>query len=183
MGTKMKKSTKVALLEVDKKKRKKTKKKVKKCPSKKDVTKCEKKIKSLKPKTKACDELQKIGKKDVDSITELIKKWNKQKVEHKYCKQAKGETKFHYVSRLANHFGSKLKGFKKQIDDFLKKKKGMNLVRKNCDVIKHVARHLVEVTCEKVKNENYACECEKVIQEKKICNMFDGCYAASVKNY
>merc|ERR1712165_287911 len=65
--TKMKKSTKVALLEVDKKKRKKTKKKVKKCPSKKDVTKCEKKIKSLKPKTKACDELQKIGKKDVDS--------------------------------------------------------------------------------------------------------------------
>jgi len=51
--------------------------------------------------------------KDVDAITELIKKWNKQKVEHKSCKHSKGETKFHYVSRLANHFGHKLKGFKK----------------------------------------------------------------------
>lgn len=181
--TKMKKSTKVALLEVDKKKRKKTKKKVKKCPSKKDVTKCEKKIKSLKPKTKACDELQKIGKKDVDSITELIKKWNKQKVEHKYCKQAKGETKFHYVSRLANHFGTKLKGFKKKIDELLKKKKGSKNLREKCDVIRHVARNLVVVTCTKVKNENYACMCEKVIEEKKICSIYDGCYKASVTNY
>jgi len=91
-----------------------------------------KKIKNLKPKTKACKELQKIGEKDVDAITELIKKWNKQKVEHRYCKQSKGETKFHYVSRLANHFGQKLKGFKKKIDELLKKKKSSKKLRERC---------------------------------------------------
>jgi len=116
------------LSEVEKRKNKK----VKKCPSKKDVKKCIKKIKNLKPKTKACKELQKIGEKDVDAITELIKKWNKQKVEHKYCKQSKGETKFHYVSRLANHFGQKLKGFKKKIDELLKKKKSSKKLRERC---------------------------------------------------
>merc|ERR1712242_546652 len=80
---KMKKSTKLGLLEedmeTDKKKKKKDRriktKKVKKCPTNKDVKKCEDKVKGLKPKQKACDELEKIGKKDVDAITELIKKW------------------------------------------------------------------------------------------------------------
>merc|ERR1719500_93082 len=100
----------------------------KKCPTNKDVKKCEEKVKGLKPKQKACDELEKIGKKDVDAITELIKKWNKQKVEHKYCKQSKGETKFHYVSRLSNHFGKKLKLFKKKVDELIKKKKGRQKV-------------------------------------------------------
>jgi len=121
--------------------------------------------------------------KDVDAITELINKWNKQKVEHRYCKQSKGETKFHYVSRLANHFGQKLKGFKKKIDELLKKKKGSKTLREKCDVIKHVARKLVEVTCTKVKNENYACQCEKVIKENKICGIYDGCYKAANTNH
>merc|ERR1711953_158872 len=149
-------------------------KKVKKCPTNKDVKKCEDKVKNLKPKQKACDELEKIGKKDVDAITELIKKWNKQKVEHKYCKQSKGETKFHYVSRLSNHFGKKLKLFKKKVDELIKKKRGGKKLKKGCDTIKHYHRKIVVVVCAKVKNRNYACKCEKVIKEKKVCSMYDG---------
>jgi len=60
---------------------------------------------------------------------------------------------------------------KKKIDEMLKKKKGSQNLREKCDVIKHVARNLVEVTCTKVKNENYACQCEKVIKENKICGI------------
>merc|ERR1719297_102057 len=57
--TKMKKTTKLGLLETGKKKKKKARKAVKKakkekCPSKKDVKKCKAKIKALKPKQKAC---------------------------------------------------------------------------------------------------------------------------------
>jgi len=173
---KMKKKLKSGLLEVEKKKKKK---KVKKCPSQKDITKCEKKVKNLKPKQKTCKELQKIGKKDVDAITELIKKWDKQTVERKYCNQYNGETNFHYVSRLANHFGQRLTSFRKKIDELLKKKKGGKNLNKKCDVIKHVARNLVEVTCTKVKNENYACQCLKAIKENKICGIYDGCYKAT----
>jgi dGTP triphosphohydrolase len=109
---KMKDSTKLGLLESEmeiEKKKKKTKKLVKKCPTPKDIQKCTLKIKNLKPEQKACKDLQKIGKKDVDTITELIKKWQKQKVGKKFCKKSKGETKLHYVSRLANHFEKKLK--------------------------------------------------------------------------
>merc|ERR1711993_185297 len=112
---------------IGKKKKKKAKAKakkvVKKCPTKKDVKKCKEKIKNLKPKQKACDELQNIGDKDVKSIHELIKKWNKQKVLKKDCQQDKGETKFHYVSRLAGHFKVKLDNLKKRVDEMVKKQK------------------------------------------------------------
>merc|ERR1712008_637621 len=92
--------------------------------SDKVVKKCVQKMKKLKPKQKACKTLEKISKKDLDSILELIKKWNRQKVLKKDCKLDRGETKYHYVDRLANHF---------------------------------------------------------TIKEKKICNIFNGCYAASVR--
>merc|ERR1712012_1089644 len=94
---KMQKSARLGLLELDGPKKKK-------CPSDKQVKKCEIKIKKLKPKQKACKALEGIGKKDVDSILKLIKQWNKQKVLKKDCKLDKGETKYHYVDRLQNHF-------------------------------------------------------------------------------
>merc|ERR1712241_477763 len=187
--TTMQKSAKLGLMEfIGKKKKKKAKKAkakkvVKKCPTKKDVKKCQEKIKNLKPKQAACDELQGIGDKDVKSIHELIKKWNKQKVLKKDCQQDKGETKFHYVSRLAGHFKVKLDNLKKRVDEMVKKQKGGKALDKGCNAIKHYARHLVEVTCEKVRVDNYACQCEKVIKENKMCNIFDGCYAASVLSY
>merc|ERR1712150_54825 len=148
-------------MEIEKKKKKKTKPKklVKKCPTQKDIEKCVVKIKKLKPEQKACKDLQKIGKKDVDTITELIKKWQKQKVGKKYCKQSKGETKLHYVSRLAYHFGKKLKGLKKKITELIKKKHGGKKLKKNCDTIKHYARKIIVKTCDKIKTENYACQC------------------------
>jgi len=148
----------------------------------KEVKKCEQKIKDLGPKKVACNELEKVGKKDRDGLRELIKDWNKQKVSKKDCTKSKGETKFHYVSRLANHFGQKSKGFKKKIDELLKKKMGGKSLKKQCDVIKHVARHLANVTCTKIKNEKYLCQCGKVIKEKKICGIYDGCYEASNTN-
>jgi len=161
----------------------KPKKVEKKCPTKIDVEKCAKKIKDLKPKQEACKELKDIGAKDVESIHELIKKWNKQKVLKKDCTQDKGETKFHYVSRLAGHFKVKLDGLKKRIDEMVIKKKGGAALDKGCNAIKHYARQLVEVTCEKVRVDNYACQCEKVIKENKMCKKFDGCYDASVLAY
>merc|ERR1711953_1013444 len=151
--TKMQKSAKLGLIEVIGKKKKK----------------------KAKAKAKA--------KKDVKSIHELIKKWNKQKVLKKDCVQDKGETKFHYVSRLAGHFKVKLENLKKRIDEMVKKQKGGKALDKGCDAIKHYARQLVEVTCEKIRVDNYACQCEKVIKENKMCNIFDGCYAASVLSY
>merc|ERR1719471_240366 len=67
---KMKKSTKLGLLEddmeTDKKGRRKKTKVIKKCPKKKDIIKCENRVKGLKPQKEACNELEKIGKKDVD---------------------------------------------------------------------------------------------------------------------
>merc|ERR1719362_1458410 len=65
----MQKSARLGLLELDGEKKKK------KCPSDKQVKKCEIKIKKLKPKQKACKALEGIGKKDVDSILKLIKQW------------------------------------------------------------------------------------------------------------
>merc|ERR1712113_51229 len=87
------------------------------------IKKCVQKMKKLKPKQKACKTLEKISKKDLDSILELIKKWNRQKVLKKDCKLDRGETKYHYVDRLANHFTIKLKKFEKQIALALKKQK------------------------------------------------------------
>jgi len=148
----------------------------------KEVEKFEKKIIDLGPKKVACNELEKIGKKDVDGLRELIKDWNKQTVKKKDCIKSKGETKFHYVSRLANHLRQKLKGSKKKINELLKKKMGGKNLKKESDVIKHVARHLANVTCTKIKNEKYVCQCGTVIKEKKICGIYDACYEASATN-
>jgi len=126
--TKMKQSTQLALMEEhavppQKKFKKKGSKPKNKCPTTKEVQKCKDKIKNLKPKQKACKDLQGIGKKDIDSIIELVKKWNKQKVPKKDCVQDKGETKYHYVKRLGYHFTTKLKKFEKQLAELTEKKK------------------------------------------------------------
>jgi len=170
---KMQKSTRLGLMEVDKKNKNK-------CPSDKEVKKCVIKIKNLKPKQKACDDLEKIGKKDVDSILKLIKQWNKQKILKKDCKLDKGETKYHYVMRLSNHFRTKLKNFEKQLVDLSKKQGHGKKLKKGCDLIKSYQRKLKVKVCAKIKADNYACKCDKVIKEKKVCKMFDGCYSASV---
>lgn len=138
-----------------------------------------KKIKELDPKQEACEDLQVIQAEDVKSVTELIKKWNKQKVLKKDCKKGKGETKFHYVSRLHTHFKAKLADFQKKVDELLKKKLGEKKLNQSCDAIEHYANQLVEVTCKKIKDDNYVCECGKVMKETKICSVFSGCYEAS----
>merc|ERR1711978_668936 len=145
------------------------------------IKNCIKKMKKLKPKQKACKTLEKISKKDLNSILELIKKWNRQKVLKKDCKLDRGETKYHYVDRLANHFTIKLRKFEKQIALALKKQKNGKKLKKGCDLIKHYQRRLKVVVCNRIKVANYNCKCTKVIKEKKICNIFNGCYAASVR--
>jgi len=140
-------------------------------------------MKRLKPKQNACKDLEKVGKKEVDSILELIKQWNKQKVLKKDCKLDKGETRYHYVTRLANHFTKKLAAFEKKIEDLLKEKKHGKKLKKGCDEIRHYQRELKVVTCEKLKAALYGCSCGKVVKERKICKMFDGCYSASVTAY
>merc|ERR1712207_100037 len=176
---KMKKSTRLGLLETEDESA--DEKKKKKCPSDKGVKKCVQKMKKLKPKQRACKTLEKISKKDLDSILELIKKWNRQKVRRRDCKLDRGETKYHYVDRLANHFTIKLKKFEKQIALALKKQKNGKKLKKGCDLIKHYQRRLKTVTCNRIKVANYNCKCTKVIKEKKICNIFNGCYSASVR--
>lgn len=52
-----------------------------------------------------------------------------------------------------------------------------------CFKINNVIQHLTRVTCKKIKDADYACKCDKVIKEKKICSMHDGCYSASVLQY
>jgi len=175
---KMQKSTRLGLLETEEES---SDEKKKKCPSDKVVKKCVQKMKKLKPKQKACKTLEKISKKDLDSILELIKKWNRQKVLKKDCKLDRGETKYHYVDRLANHFTIKLKKFEKQIALALKKQKNGKKLKKGCDLIKHYQRRLKTVTCNRIKVANYNCKCTKVIKEKKICNIFKGCYTAAVR--
>merc|ERR1712113_593024 len=179
---KMQKSVRLGLLETeDESAEQSADGKKKKCPSDKVVKKCVQKMKKLKPKQKACKTLEKISKKDLDSILELIKKWNRQKVLKKDCKLDRGETKYHYVDRLANHFTIKLKKFEKQIALALKKQKNGKKLKKGCDLIKHYQRRLKVVTCNKISVDNYNCKCTKVIKEKKICNIFNGCYSASVR--
>jgi len=172
---------KLVLLDTDKKK--KAKKLVKKCPTKKDLKKCKEKVKDLKPKQKACEDLKKIEDKDMKNIHELIKKWNKQKVVKKDCTKDKGETTYHYVKRLAGHFKAKLAGFQKKVDELAKKHNGGKAIKKGCDAIQHVVDQVVRVTCEKMKVKEYGCKCDKVIKEEKVCKAFDGCYVASVNNY
>jgi len=179
---KMQKSVRLGLLETeDESAEQSADGKKKKCPSDKVVKKCINKMKKLKPKQKACKTLEKISKKDLNSILELIKKWNRQKVLKKDCKLDRGETKYHYVDRLANHFTIKLKKFEKQIALALKKQKNGKKLKKGCDLIKHYQRRLKVVVCNRIKVANYNCKCTKVIKEKKICNIFNGCYAAAVR--
>merc|ERR1711978_416297 len=121
---KMQKSVRLGLLETeDESAEQSADGKKKKCPSDKVVKKCINKMKKLKPKQKACKTLEKISKKDLNSILELIKKWNRQKVIRKDCKLDRGETKYHYVDRLANHFTIKLNKIEMQIALALKKQK------------------------------------------------------------
>merc|ERR550534_2202199 len=57
------------------------------CPSKKKVRKCKYRVKVLKRgKSKACKDLEKVADKDVKTILELVKEWNKKKVLKKDCK-------------------------------------------------------------------------------------------------
>lgn len=174
---KMQKSARLGLLELDGEKKKK------KCPSDKQVKKCEIKVKKLDPKQEACKALEDIGKKDVDSILKLIKQWNRQKVLKKDCKLDKGETKYHYVDRLQNHFSKKLKKFEKQLADLQKKQGHGKKLKKGCDLIKAYQRRLKVKVCADIKADNYACTCNKVIKEKKVCKQFDGCYSAAVRAY
>merc|ERR1712037_162361 len=146
----MQKSARLGLLELDGEKKKK------KCPSDKQVKKCEIKIKKLKPKQKACKALEGIGKKDVDSILKLIKQWNRQK---------------------------NLKKFEKQLADLQKKQGHGKKLKKGCDLIKAYQRRLKVKVCADIKADNYACTCNKVIKEKKVCKQFDGCYSAAVRAY
>jgi len=176
--SKMKKSTKLGLLEETE-----VNGKNKKCPTKAAVKRCDDKIKKLKPTQKACKDLQGIGKKDVDSIMELVKKWNKQKVFKKDCKIDKGETKFHYVKRLHSHFLKKLKTFEKQLNELSKKKLKGKKLAKGCNAIQHYGRRLVQKTCAKIKGAAYGCRCQSVITEQKVCKMFDGCYTGTVTAY
>merc|ERR1719264_459623 len=169
----MEKSTKVALLEIDKKK---------KCPSKKSLDVCKQKMGKMGKKEDACKDLEDVGKKDLDSVLELIKQWNKQKVLKKDCVIDKGETRYHYVTRLANHFTKKLEAFEKKLRDLLKQKKHGKKLKDGCNAIRHYQRKLKEVTCEKINVALYTCSCEDVVKETKICKMFDECYAASVEN-
>lgn len=173
--TKMKKATKVALLEDGNQKKKK-------CPSKAAVKKCADKMKNLKPKQKACKDLEGANKKDHKSAMELVKQWNKQKILKKDCKIDKGETRYHYVTRLANHFEKKLASFEKKLEDLLKKQGFGKKLKKGCDEIKHYQRKLKEETCQKLKDALYGCSCGRVVKEQKACKMFDQCYAAAVTN-
>jgi len=177
--TKMQKSIKAVLLETGKPKPAKKAK----CPAEKDVKKCDDKIKKLKPLKYACKHLEAVGNKDIDNIKNLIHKWNKQKISKEDCEQDKGEQKLHYVSRLANHFKKKLDAVQKRIDEMAQKQLKGKKIDKRCFKIKHVIRHLTKVTCKKIKDADYGCTCEKVIQENKICSMHDGCYSASVLQY
>jgi len=168
----MKKATKVALLEIGNQK--------KNCPSPGTVKKCEEKLKNLGPKKKACKDLEGANKVDHKSAMELVKQWNKQKVLKKDCKIDKGETRYHYVTRLASHFEKKLAAFEKKLEDLIKKDGFGKKLKKGCDEIKHYQRVLKEKTCQELKDAAYGCSCGKVVKEKKVCTTFDQCYAAAV---
>merc|ERR1712008_660955 len=159
---KMKKSTRLGLLETEDKSV--DEKKKRKCPSDKVVKKCVQKMKKLKPKQKACKTLEKISKKDLDSILELIKKWNRQKCSRRTANltvERPNITMWTAWQITLPSSGKKLK--------------------KGCDLIKHFQRRLKTVTCNRIKVATYNCKCTRVIKEKKICNIFNGCYAASVR--
>jgi len=154
----------------------------KKCPKVKVVKKCEKKIKILKRgKQKTCKSLEKVADKDVKTIYALVKEWNKKKVLKKDCKRDKGESVYHYVSRLSNHFGSKLKKFNVRLQAKTKAVAGKKKLYKKCNFIKHYARRLEMKTCTDIKTAYYTCNCGKYIKEQKICSGMKGCYTAAVR--
>jgi len=156
---------------------------IEKCPTEKNVKKCFDRWKRLWPKQKACKELKKIADKEADSIKKLIGQWNKQKIMKKDCKVDRGETKYHYVDRLHNHFSQKLKRFEKSIKDWHDKRGYGGRLKKGCDILDHYSRRLAFRVCAKKKADNFACTCGKVLKEKKLCKQFDGCYSASVRAY
>mmetsp|Transcript_56497 Transcript_56497/g.112317 ORF Transcript_56497/g.112317 Transcript_56497/m.112317 type:complete len:382 (-) Transcript_56497:46-1191(-) len=168
----MRRKLRAGLLETDASK--------KKCPSKKKVRKCVKRVKVLKRgKSKACKDLERVADKDVKTIFELVKEWNKKKVLKRDCKLDKGETVFHYVSRLTNHFGKKLAKFNVRLHAKSKAITGKKKLDKKCNFIKHYARKLEMKTCKNIKAANYACSCGKYAKEVKICSSMKGCYDAA----
>jgi len=179
--TKMKNSMKLALLESSKKKQ--AKKLVAKCPTKKELSDCTKKIKKLKPKQKACKDIKKVDEKSHKTIKELLDKWQKEKVAKKDCVKGKGETTYLYAKRLVGHFEKLLDKFEKKKQELLGNDDEKAKIDKNCDLIQHYADEVVRYKCDKQKEQNKACTCDKAHKEKKVCSQMDGCYAATVANY
>lgn len=175
-NTKMEKDAlNVALLEDGNQKKKK-------CPSKTAVKKCVEKMEPLDGKKQACKDLEEENKVDHKSAMELVKQWNKQKILKKDCKIDGGETRYHYVTRLANHFENKLRSFEKKLEDLLKKQGFGKKLTDNCDAIKHYQRKLKQETCQKLKDAFEGCSCRRVVKEQKARKMLNQCYAAAVTN-
>jgi len=176
----MKKSMKLALLETSKKPAKKL---VEKCPTKKQLTDCTKKIKKLKPKQKACKDIKKVDDKTAKTIKELLEKWQKEKVAKKDCVKGKGETTYLYAKRLVGHFENLLKKFEKKKKELIDGDNDKIKIDQNCDLIQHYVDEVVRYKCDKLGEQHKACTCDKAHLEKKVCSQFDGCYLATVENY
>lgn len=140
-------------------------------------------MKNMAPKQKACDQLEKIGEKDLKANLKLIRVWNRQRITKKDCKLSRGETRFHYVNRLKTHFSAKLSKLQEQLAALHQKQGFGKKIEKGCNVIKHLSRRLKVKVCRRMETRNYNCKCAKVLKEKKICKIFDGCYKASVNAY
>lgn len=91
----------------------------------------------------------------------------KKKVLKRDCKLDKGESVFHYVSRLRNHFGKKLAKFNTRLHAKSKAIKGKKKLDTKCNFIKHYARRLEMKTCRDIAAANHRCSCGKYAKEKK----------------
>merc|ERR1719433_225199 len=87
--------------------------------------------------------------------------------------------KFHYVSRLSDHFQKKLAKSQELLTQKSDKVKGKAELDEKCNLIKHYTRRLKTRTCRELVTANYECTCDKVIREKTMCSIYDGCYAAA----
>jgi len=162
------------LLEVDKKE----------CPPDWKVDKCKRKLKKLeKGKSAACKELEKTAEDDLKGILDLVKEWNKKKITKKDCKLEKDETKWHYANRLHYHFEKKYTSFHNVLEEKMKKVTGKKKLDEKCDLVKHYTRRMKTRTCRELVTANYACSCDKVIREKEMCAIFDGCYETAKAAY
>merc|ERR1712210_66349 len=170
----MNKVARAGLLEVDKKK----------CPPDWEVAKCKRKLKKLeKGKSKECAELEKVAEDEIKGILDLIKEWNKKKITKKDCKLEKGETKWHYANRLHYHFSTKYSSFHKVLEEKFKKVGAKAGLDKECNLVKHFTKRMKTRTCRELVTANYACSCDKVIREKEMCAIFEGCYEAAKAAY